>query len=93
MRAVWATFHRELRAYFFSPLAYVVLFFFLVVNGFVFYHRDLLPERPALAGRAAVSASSSAGTIFFWLILHLPPAGPHHAPARRGATGAARSRC
>jgi ABC-2 type transport system permease protein len=36
MRAVWATFYRELRAYFVSPLAYVVLFFFLVVNGIVF---------------------------------------------------------
>jgi ABC-2 type transport system permease protein len=36
MRAVWATFTRELRAYFFSPLAYVVLFFFLIVNGVIF---------------------------------------------------------
>ncbi len=36
MNAVWATFLRELRAYFFSPLAYVVLFFFLLVNGIVF---------------------------------------------------------
>lgn len=36
MRAVWATYLRELRAYFVSPLAYVVLFFFLVVNGIVF---------------------------------------------------------
>lgn len=36
MTAVWATLVRELRAYFLSPLAYVVLFFFLLVNGFVF---------------------------------------------------------
>ena len=36
MSAVWATFGRELRAYFYSPLAYVILFFFLVVNGAVF---------------------------------------------------------
>ena len=36
MRAVWATYTRELRAYFFAPLAYVVLFFFLIVNGFIF---------------------------------------------------------
>jgi ABC-2 type transport system permease protein len=36
MRALWATYLRELRAYFVSPLAYVVLFFFLVVNGIVF---------------------------------------------------------
>lgn len=36
MRAFWATYTRELRAYFFSPLAYVVLFFFLMVTGVVF---------------------------------------------------------
>jgi len=36
MRAVWATYTRELRAYFFAPLAYVVLFFFLAVTGVVF---------------------------------------------------------
>ena len=36
MRAVWATFVRELRAYFFSPLAYVVLTCFLLVHGVTF---------------------------------------------------------
>lgn len=36
MRAVWATFTRELRAYFFSPLAYVVLTCFLLVHGITF---------------------------------------------------------
>lgn len=36
MRAVWATYTRELRSYFYSPLAYVVLFFFMVVNGIIF---------------------------------------------------------
>ena len=38
MRAVWATFTRELRAYFFSPLAYIVLFFFMAVNGIIFIY-------------------------------------------------------
>jgi ABC-2 type transport system permease protein len=33
-----ATYFRELRAYFFSPLAYIVLFFFLVANGFIFVY-------------------------------------------------------
>jgi ABC-2 type transport system permease protein len=36
MNGALATYRRELRAYFFSPLAYVVLFFFLVVNGVIF---------------------------------------------------------
>ena len=36
MSALWATFARELRAYFLSPLAYVVLFFVLVLHGAFF---------------------------------------------------------
>lgn len=36
MKAFWATFTRELRAYFFSPLAYVVLFLLLLFNGILF---------------------------------------------------------
>ncbi|HEX4962529.1 MAG TPA: ABC transporter permease [Thermoanaerobaculia bacterium] len=36
MNGILATYRRELRAYFFSPLAYVMLFFFLAVNGFIF---------------------------------------------------------
>jgi len=47
MRALWATYTRELRAYFLSPLAYIVLFFFLVVNGaiFVFLILNLIDPR------------------------------------------------
>jgi ABC-2 type transport system permease protein len=52
VKALWATFGRELRAYFFSPLAYVVLFFFLVVNGFVFsYIVTALNSPTAMAAR------------------------------------------
>lgn len=36
MNGALATYRRELRAYFFSPLAYLVLFFFLAVNGVIF---------------------------------------------------------
>lgn len=36
MNGVLATFRRELRAFFFSPLAYVVLCFFLLVSGVIF---------------------------------------------------------
>jgi ABC-2 type transport system permease protein len=68
MRAVWATFNRELRAYFFSPLAYIVLFFFLVINGFIFamiatYLSD--PRSPA----GPPLGLFFGGTLFFWLIL------------------------
>jgi len=50
MSAVWATYSRELRAYFFSPLAYVVLFFFLVVNGIIFLNLISFLNDPRAAG-------------------------------------------
>jgi ABC-2 type transport system permease protein len=51
MKAVLATYLRELRAYFVSPLAYVVLFFFLVVNGIVFGNlASILSDPRAPAG-------------------------------------------
>jgi ABC-2 type transport system permease protein len=50
MRAVLATYGRELRAYFFSPLAYVVLFFFLVVNGIIFLNLISFLNDPRAAG-------------------------------------------
>lgn len=51
MKAVWATYLRELRAYFVSPLAYVVLFFFLVVNGLIFGNlASILSDPRAPAG-------------------------------------------
>ena len=51
MRAVLATYSRELRGYFVSPLAYVVLFFFLIVNGIVFGNlASILSDPQAPAG-------------------------------------------
>lgn len=68
MNAVLATFLRELRAYFFSPLAWVVLFFFLLINGFIFavivsFLND--PRSPA----GPPLELFFGGTLFFWLIL------------------------
>lgn len=50
MNGVLATFRRELRAYFFSPLAYVVLFFFLVVTGVIFVYLVGQLNNPASPG-------------------------------------------
>lgn len=68
MSGVLATFERELRAYFFSPLAYLVAAFFLVINGIVFsiivgYLAD--PTFPA--GRPLDYFFG--GTWLFWLVL------------------------
>ncbi|MCW8983736.1 MAG: hypothetical protein OQK55_00210, partial [Thermoanaerobaculales bacterium] len=37
MRKVWAIIRRELIAYFSSPLAYIVITAFLVMQGVIFY--------------------------------------------------------
>lgn len=50
MKPLWATYTRELRAYFFSPLAYVVLFFFLVVNGIIFVNLISFLSDPRAGG-------------------------------------------
>lgn len=68
MSGVLATLTRELRSYFFSPLAYLVAAFFLVVNGIVFgiivgYLSD--PTFPA--GRPLDFFFG--GTFLFWMIL------------------------
>lgn len=68
MKAVWATFTRELRAYFFSPLAYVVLFFFLVVNGFIFSTIVTYLNDPRFAAGRPLDLFFG-GSIFFWLVL------------------------
>ena len=66
MRGFLATFGRELRAYFFSPLAYVVLTFFLLVNGYVFWLIvSYLNDPRAQAGALPLFGQ----TIFFWLVL------------------------
>ncbi len=68
MRAAGATFAREFRAYFFSPLAYVVLFFFLLVNGFVFTTLISFLNDPRSPGGPPF-AFFFGGTFFFWLTL------------------------
>ena len=37
MRNIWAIFRRELNVYFTSPIAYAIIFIFLIVSGYFFY--------------------------------------------------------
>lgn len=68
MNGLRATLSRELRAYFFSPLAYVVLAFFLLVNGYVFsVIVSYLNDPRAHAG--APLELFFGQTVFFWLVL------------------------
>jgi ABC-2 type transport system permease protein len=50
VNGVLAILRRELRAYFFSPLAYIILFFFLAVNGFIFAYIVGQLNNPAADG-------------------------------------------
>jgi len=63
-----AVFRRELRAYFFSPLAYVILAFFLVVQGWYFsLIVSFLSDPRASAGKPLELFFGQ--TIFTWLVL------------------------
>jgi ABC-2 type transport system permease protein len=68
MNGSLAVFLRELRAYFFSPLAYVVLTFFLVVQGYYFsLIVAFLSDPRSSAGKPLELFFGQ--TIFTWLVL------------------------
>jgi ABC-2 type transport system permease protein len=68
MKGALAVFGRELRAYFFSPLAYVILTFFVLVQGYYFsLIVAFLADPRAPAGRPLELFFGQ--TIFTWLVL------------------------
>lgn len=70
MSAFLATLSRELRAYFLSPLAYVVLTVLLLVNGFVFWLILSFLSHPSAGGGVGAPLELFFGqTFFFWLVL------------------------
>jgi ABC-2 type transport system permease protein len=68
VRALNATFQRELRAYFVSPLAYLVMTFFLVYNGFTFGAVISYLNDPRAPGTDRPMDSIFQG-FFFWVLL------------------------
>jgi len=63
-----AILRREIKAYFYSPLAYVVLTFFLLVQGYVFWLIvSYLSDPRSSAGKPLELFFGQ--TIFFWLVL------------------------
>ncbi len=68
MKAFLATVERELRSYFLSPLAYIVLTVLLLVNGFVFWLIVSFLSDPR-AGFGAPLELFFGQTFFFWLVL------------------------
>ncbi len=68
MRKTWAIVWRELIAYFSSPLAYIVMTAFLLLQGYIFFLIVSIlnnPQTPAMTPLRLFFG----GTIFFWLFL------------------------
>ena len=68
MKGILAIMDREIRAYFFSPLAYIVAAFLLLVNGMVFLLIVSFLNNPQ-AGFGAPLELFFGQTIYFWLVL------------------------
>lgn len=66
MKRIWSIWCREMAAYFLSPMAYVVMIFFLVVMGFSFW---LLASVLSQGIRGGPVMSELFASIFFWLTL------------------------
>ena len=69
MNGFLAIFNRELRAYFFSPMAYVVLTFFLLINGYVFSLIVSFLSDPRAGGSVTPLKLFFGDTFFFWVVL------------------------
>lgn len=68
MNGFRATLARELRAYFLSPLAWVISTLFLIVNGFVFWLLVTYLNNPQAPIGAPLELFFGQ-TVFFWLVL------------------------
>jgi ABC-type transport system involved in multi-copper enzyme maturation permease subunit len=75
---------RELAAYFYSPIAYVVLALFLVLQGVVFVLFLNFLNQP-MAPPGAVMQFFFGGTILYWVSVIFCGGDPAHAPACGGA--------
>lgn len=69
MNGMLAIFERELRAYFFSAMAWVILAFVLLVNGYVFALILSFLNNPQSPGSATPMRLFFGDTFFFWMVL------------------------
>lgn len=69
MRPLLATYLRELKAFFYSPLGWVVAAMVLLVNGFVFWLLLAFLTDPRSSGTLAPLQLFFGGTFLFWLVL------------------------
>lgn len=69
MNGLLATLYRELRAYFYSPLAYVVLTLWLLFNGAIFAVILTYLNGPQAAGSVTPLKLYLGGTFLFWVVM------------------------
>ncbi len=68
MKAVFTIAKKELRSYFYSPMAYAVIAAFLLLNGFLFAMILAALSRPG-AGSTNPTAVFFGGTLFYWIFM------------------------
>jgi len=68
MKKLWAIVRRELISYFSSPLAYIVMTAFLLMQGYIFYLIVSFLNNPSTQAMTPLRLFFG-GTIFFWLFL------------------------
>ncbi len=69
MRKIAPLFAKEIRSYFYSPIAYVVLVVFLAFNGFIFFLIMSALNDPRMPREGSAMQLFFGGTIFFYLLL------------------------
>ena len=74
MKNLWALTAREWKAFWYSPVAYVVGAFFLLLQGYVFYLLLLVLNDPRVDPTFRMTHFFFGGTFFYWLsVLSLTP--------------------
>ncbi|OGX40173.1 MAG: hypothetical protein A3C53_07500 [Omnitrophica WOR_2 bacterium RIFCSPHIGHO2_02_FULL_68_15] len=74
MQTLWALTWRELRAFWYSPIAYVVGALFLVLQGWTFWLLVAVLNDPRVDPALTISQFFFGGTFFFWFaVLIVPP--------------------
>jgi len=68
IRNTWAIFLRDLGGYFLSPMAYVVIFLFLITNGVMFYAYAELSARTADPRQITTIIEQLFGFSLIWVI-------------------------
>jgi ABC-2 type transport system permease protein len=66
-----ALFAKELKSYFYSPIAYVVLFVFLIINGYTFWILMIALNDPRIAIEGSAMQFFFGRTFFFYIILSI----------------------